>query len=132
MGGRVEADNKYSQRVVDTRIGDFRLKLDLRLINEKAYQKLFEKWNITIGEIVIAVFAYLGSIAAPVTALPFTLLEIGVGALQAYIFTILGTMYLAIAVNSAQQHHLDEGDLTEGEVPERIRVSNVEPTTGRA
>lgn len=86
--------------------------------------------NITIGEIVIAVFAYLGSVAAPVTALPFTLLEIGVGALQAYIFTILGTMYLAIAVNSAQEH-LHDGDLTEGEVPERIRVSNAEPSTGR-
>jgi F-type H+-transporting ATPase subunit a len=87
--------------------------------------------NITIGEIVIAVFAYLGSIAAPVTALPFTLLEIGVGALQAYIFTILGTMYLAIAVNSAQSHN-HEADLTEGDLPERIRVSNAEPTTGRA
>ena len=87
--------------------------------------------NITIGEIVIAVFAYLGSIAAPVTALPFTLLEIGVGALQAYIFTILGTMYLAIAVNSAQAHD-HEDDLTEGDLPERIRVSNAEAGTGRA
>lgn len=76
--------------------------------------------NITIGEIVIAVFAYLGSVAAPLTALPFTLLEIGVGALQAYIFTILSTMYLAIAVNSAQQHKRDHADLTEGEVPERM------------
>ena len=51
--------------------------------------------NVTIGEIVIAVFAYLGHIAAPLTALPFTLLELGVGALQAYIFVILGVNYLA-------------------------------------
>lgn len=70
--------------------------------------------NVTIGEIVIAVFAYLGGLLAPndmlapITALPFTLLELGVGALQAYIFVILGVNYLAIAVNSAHAH--DEHD----------------------
>jgi F-type H+-transporting ATPase subunit a len=77
--------------------------------------------NITIGEIVIAVFAYLGSVAAPVTALPFTMLEVLVGALQAYIFTILAVMYLAIAVNhAAERKHSD--DLTEDGVPETIGV----------
>jgi F-type H+-transporting ATPase subunit a len=73
--------------------------------------------NITIGEIVIAVFAYLGHFLAPVTALPFTLIELFVGALQAYIFTILGVMYLAIAVNHAGEHaehvHLTEDDDSE-------------------
>lgn len=77
--------------------------------------------NITIGEIVIAVFAYLGSVAAPVTALPFTLLEIGVGALQAYIFTILATMYLAISVNSTA-HHEEADDLTDVGPAETIGV----------
>lgn len=72
--------------------------------------------NVTIGEIVIAVFAFLGgmlapdNILAPIAALPFTLLELGVGALQAYIFVILGVNYLAIAVNSAHTH---DDDLTE-------------------
>ncbi|HMH31252.1 MAG TPA: F0F1 ATP synthase subunit A [Methylomirabilota bacterium] len=74
--------------------------------------------NITIGEIVIAVFAYLGSVAAPITALPFTLLEFLVAALQAYIFTILAVMYLAIAVNHGAGHQDD--DLTEDDVPETI------------
>jgi len=63
--------------------------------------------NVTIGEIVIAVFAYLGHIAAPLTALPFTLIELFIGALQAYIFTTLSLMYLAIAVNHAGDHHDD-------------------------
>ena len=78
--------------------------------------------NVTIGEIVIAVFAFLGgmlapsSILSPITALPFTLLELGVGALQAYIFVILAVNYLAISVNSANAHH----DLTEEVVPETI------------
>lgn len=77
--------------------------------------------NVTIGEIVIAVFAYLGHFAAPLTALPFTLIELFIGALQAYIFTVLATMYLAIAVNHATEHTHSE-DLTEGGVPETIGV----------
>jgi F-type H+-transporting ATPase subunit a len=87
--------------------------------------------NITIGEILISVFAYLGHIAAPLTALPFTLLEIFVGALQAYIFTILATMYLAIAVNHATTHHESE-DLTDEGVPETIGVQTSGSVHGRA
>lgn len=81
--------------------------------------------NITIGEIVIAVFAYLGSVAAPITALPFTLLEFLVAALQAYIFVILSIMYLAIAVNHSSAHPEEEPaekaqGLTEGALPETM------------
>lgn len=54
--------------------------------------------NVAIGEIIIAIFTYLGSFAAPVTALPFILLELFVGALQAYIFTMLTIMYLSAAI----------------------------------
>jgi F-type H+-transporting ATPase subunit a len=83
--------------------------------------------NVTIGEIVIAVFAFLGgellpgSILSPITAVPFTLLELGVGALQAYIFVILGVNYLAIAVNAAEEHL----DLTEDDAPETIEANSV-------
>lgn len=77
--------------------------------------------NVTIGEIVIAVFAYLGHVVAPLTALPFTLIELFIGALQAYIFTVLATMYLAIAVNHANEHD-DEHSLTEDHAPETIGV----------
>ena len=72
--------------------------------------------NVTIGEIIIAVFSYLGSFLAPLTALPFTMIEMFVGALQAYIFVILSTMYLAIAVNHSTTHV----DLTEEAVPETM------------
>ena len=69
--------------------------------------------NVTIGESVIAVFAYLGHIAAPITAAPFTAIELFIGALQAYIFVILSVMYLAIAVNHATEAHLTEDSLPE-------------------
>lgn len=75
--------------------------------------------NVTIGEIVIAVFAHLGGMFGWATALPFFMLEILVGALQAYIFTILATMYLAIAVNHAGEHHAD-AELTDDVSPETI------------
>ena len=74
--------------------------------------------NVTIGEIVIAVFSYLGHVAAPLAAMPFTLVELFVGALQAYIFTVLSLMYLAIAVNHA--HQPGHQDLTEEQVPETM------------
>lgn len=54
--------------------------------------------NVAIGEIIIAIFTYLGSFAAPITALPFIILELFVGLLQAYIFTMLTIMYLAAAI----------------------------------
>ncbi|MEK7600121.1 MAG: F0F1 ATP synthase subunit A [Patescibacteria group bacterium] len=87
--------------------------------------------NITIGEIVIAVFAYLGSVAAPVSALPFTMLEFLVAALQAYIFTILSIMYLAIAVNHAAEH-ASHDSLTDDDVPETIDVTSSGAVHGRA
>jgi F-type H+-transporting ATPase subunit a len=80
--------------------------------------------NVTIGEIVIAVFSYLGSFAAPLTALPFTLVELFVGALQAYIFTVLSLMYLAIAVNHASEHAAEhDTDLTHDEVPDTLGLT---------
>jgi F-type H+-transporting ATPase subunit a len=89
--------------------------------------------NIAIGEIVIVIFTYLGHalihlvlpdslsyLGAVVFALPFTLLELGVAALQAYIFTVLASMYLAIAVNAANEHDDESTHLTDTDVPERI------------
>ncbi len=78
--------------------------------------------NVTIGEIVIAVFAYLGGFFAPLTAAPFTLLELFVSALQAYIFVLLSVMYLAITVNHAAADH-DE-DLTDEPVTETMRLQS--------
>ncbi len=82
--------------------------------------------NVTIGEIVIAVFAYLGHAVAPLTALPFTLIELFIGALQAYIFTVLSLMYLAIAVNHAhdtsEEHMLDHDNLTEPAKAETMKL----------
>ncbi len=73
-----------------TRIGSLALRLFL---------------NVAIGEIIIAIFSYLGSFAAPLTALPFVLLELFVGALQAYIFVMLTIMYLSAAIHHEHEAH---------------------------
>ncbi|HET8708807.1 MAG TPA: F0F1 ATP synthase subunit A [Candidatus Saccharimonadales bacterium] len=79
--------------------------------------------NVAIGEIMIAVFAYLGGVIAPVAALPFFLMEMFVLALQAYIFVILAIMYLAVAVNEASRHEAEHAaDLTEDDKPEKIKA----------
>jgi len=77
--------------------------------------------NVAVGEIVIAVFAYLGHFLAPVTAAPFTAIELFVGALQAFIFAILSTMYLATAVN--ESNHARHDHNSETTHPEAITVS---------
>jgi F-type H+-transporting ATPase subunit a len=74
--------------------------------------------NIAIGEVLISVAAYLGgTFAAPIAALPFTLLEIFVGALQAYIFVVLCAAYLAATTAGHGDEHQEEphqGSLSEG------------------
>jgi F-type H+-transporting ATPase subunit a len=82
--------------------------------------------NIAIGEIVVAVFAYLGHDIAPLSSVAFYLIDMFDGALQAFIFTILTIMYLAIVVNHVTDHE-DQPDLTDDTSPETIGVI---PETG--
>ena len=62
--------------------------------------------NVAVGEILIAVFTYLAGVAGPIAGLPFTLLEIFVGILQAYIFVVLLVAYLSLAIS----HSLEEAE----------------------
>lgn len=60
--------------------------------------------NVVIGEILIAIFAYLGGIFGFATAVPFTLVEVFVGLLQAYIFVLLSVSYLSMAIAHSDDH----------------------------
>lgn len=59
--------------------------------------------NVAVGEILIAVFSALAGYAGPIAGLPFTLLEIFVGILQAYIFVVLLAAYLSLAASHGSQ-----------------------------
>ena len=74
--------------------------------------------NVVIGEVIISVFGFLGKAAAPLTSLPFVLLEMFVALLQAYIFVMLSVTYLAVAI-----HHDDE----QSEALEDVRPHEDDP-----
>jgi F-type H+-transporting ATPase subunit a len=74
--------------------------------------------NVAIGEIIIVVFSWLGHIIAPVTAAPFFFTDLFDDLLQAFIFVLLGAMYIAIAVNHGSEH--EANSLTEGKIPETM------------
>lgn len=60
--------------------------------------------NTAVGEILIAVFAFVGAYFASFTILPIALFEILVALIQAYVFTVLAATYLALAISH------DDGD----------------------
>lgn len=55
--------------------------------------------NVFAGEVLLAIMAYLVPYAVP---LPFMFLEIFVGAIQAFIFAMLTTVFMGMAVGHAQ------------------------------
>ena len=69
-------------------------------------------FNVLIGEILISIFTYLGRILSPITTLPFIGMELFVGLVQAYIFTMLGITYLSIATAHEGGTHEDHPPMT--------------------
>lgn len=71
--------------------------------------------NVTIGEVIISVFTYLGGPAGSIVRVPFFILELAVGALQAYIFVMLSMTYLSVAIKHGAEHdHDDEAHAHQG------------------
>lgn len=64
--------------------------------------------NTAVGEILIAVFAFVGQNAASFTLLPVAIFEILVSLIQAYVFTVLAATYLGLAIAHGQEEHSDE------------------------
>lgn len=61
--------------------------------------------NTAIGEILIAVLAFVGKNGATVTLLPIILFEVLVALIQAYVFTVLCATYLGLAIAHGDDHH---------------------------
>lgn len=79
--------------------------------------------NTVVGEILIAVFAYIGKDFQSFTILPIAMFEILVACIQAYVFTVLCATYLGLAIAHSHDdahpaHEVDpvvaglEGDVT--------------------
>ena len=63
--------------------------------------------NTAVGEILISVFAYVGSYGASFTLFPIFLFEMLVAMIQAYVFTVLASTYLGLAIAHGD-HESDE------------------------
>ena len=75
--------------------------------------------NTVVGEILIAVFIWVGRDAAPLAVLPIILFEILVAFIQAYVFTVLAATYLALSIAHHGEHEEDhQTDATNKEVEE--------------
>lgn len=65
--------------------------------------------NTAVGEILIAVFAFVGKEGATFTLLPIVMFEILVAFIQAYVFTVLTATYLSLAIAHGDDHHSEDG-----------------------
>ena len=61
--------------------------------------------NIFGGEVLLVVIAFISSWAAPLALLPFMLLELFVGAIQAYIFFMLTVVFISLGANADEEEH---------------------------
>ncbi len=65
--------------------------------------------NTAVGEILIAVFSFVGGYGLTFTLIPIFLFETLVSAVQAYVFTILSATYLGLATaHSSNEEHATE------------------------
>lgn len=64
--------------------------------------------NTAVGEILVAVFAFVGQKGSSFTILPIVLFEVLVALIQAYVFTVLAATYLSLAISHGHEDHADE------------------------
>jgi len=69
--------------------------------------------NVFAGEVLLLVMAAITSLASPVATLPFIFLELFVGLIQAFVFTMLVIVYLALATT---QHEEEPGQVSDHSV----------------
>lgn len=50
-GGEIHKEHRFKQQVKNTSLGDFTVMIDLRLLHEKSYQKVLNKFNINLQDI---------------------------------------------------------------------------------
>jgi len=75
--------------------------------------------NTAVGEILIAVFLFVGASFGSLTLLPIALFETLVALIQAYVFTVLCATYLALAIHHDEEEHSFDESPTHSD-PERL------------
>jgi len=67
--------------------------------------------NTVIGEILVTVFIFISGAGTPLALVPIILFELLVAYIQAYVFTVLSSTYLSMAIaHHGDDHHDDEAE----------------------
>ncbi|MGB4759010.1 MAG: F0F1 ATP synthase subunit A [Candidatus Saccharimonadales bacterium] len=77
--------------------------------------------NVFAGEILLMMVAFLTTYAAPVALLPFYVFELFIGAIQAYIFFMLTTVFISLGV--AHGEHGDEAHSNDHSTPKSAKLA---------
>ena len=69
--------------------------------------------NVFAGEVLIGVINKISSVGSPFTTLPFIFMEFFVGFIQAFVFTMLTIVFLAVATHheESEEHGSDHGEV---------------------
>ena len=78
-GGRVEREHRFSQKVVDTRLGDFSVEIDWSLLNQKSYQEPLRKLNINLQDLKLGVSNLEEKVETVLESLANTLMPYEIG-----------------------------------------------------
>lgn len=69
--------------------------------------------NIFAGEVLLLVLSSITSYFSPVATLPFILMELFIGFIQAFVFTMLVIVYLSLATSQHDESHESVSDHTD-------------------
>lgn len=73
--------------------------------------------NVFGGEVLLAVIAFLTQLAAPVALPVFMVLELFVGAVQAYVFFMLTVVFISLGSSHGDEEHAEHTDSSETNSP---------------
>ena len=76
--------------------------------------------NVFAGEVLIVVIGYMTSYVAPVALLPFYVMELFIGAIQAYVFFMLTTVFVSLGTASHGHDH------SSADTPQALRAAGSE------
>lgn len=69
--------------------------------------------NVFAGEVLLVTIAAISSYLSPITTLPFIFMEIFVGLIQAFVFTMLTIVYLSVATHKDEHEEPADTDLAD-------------------
>jgi F-type H+-transporting ATPase subunit a len=85
--------------------------------------------NVFGGEVLLIVIAYLLKWASPVALPVFYVLELFVGAVQAYVFFMLTVAFISLGIPSKDDEHGDDTHAPEDTYDDVLSASESAPAT---